>query len=431
MKDRDELKRECRKILSEDIISLIKIQPFHSKFLLNCNKVILDEEDMLSCKVPIAAVNIEHGKVNLFINAKSYTNLMKSQRLFVLIHEMMHIELGHFLRWEGKNIELFNIATDLAINQLIPNNKEISPINGMVTIESVKENFDIDVVPELKDADFYYKFLKNELEKQGMNVDESNGGSGIVEIPEELREIFEKFREEMMNGTNNNGFEELDWHIQWKENKGNKKSNEAIIKEQVKQALRRDAGTIPGNLRTDLENWVESQVNWAVIFRQYSAKVINWNKRTTWRKVNRRHELLKGVRREKKWRVAFCVDTSASVTNEELKQAASEIHSMWQKGAEVTVFECDTKLQDVYEYEGRINEISFKGRGGTSLIPPFQKIENDGMDFDLIVYLTDGGGEAPQEKFKIPTIWLLTPNGERPYDVNFQKIEWGKEIKLN
>jgi predicted metal-dependent peptidase len=38
---------------------------------------------------------------------------------------------------------------------------------------------------------------------------------------------------------------------------------------------------------------------------------------------------------------------------------------MHKTGTEVTVIECDTIIQRIYEYNGKLEDISVKGRGGT------------------------------------------------------------------
>lgn len=411
--------------MSEDIVYMIKYQPFHSKIILQTTKVFLSEKECERSQIPVAAVNIKNAVVHLYINPEGYLSLSRKERVGVLIHEMMHIELGHLFRMEGKNLQLYNIATDLAINQLIPDNEKISLPESAVNIQNVKKLFGVDYIPAKKNADYYYHFFEEILK---------NNDSAITE--DLFQERINNFSEEMLESAgsspdkkNRGKGEIVNWHQKWQESEGATKINEAIVKEMVKQALKRDPGTIPGELQTEIQDWLTPQVDWRAIFNRYAAKYINLDKKSTWKKENRRNKLIKGYRRNKKWKVFVGVDTSASISDEDLQKFASEIKGMHERGADITVIECDMDVRQVYKFNGKIDTLKFKGRGGTSFVPVFEMVKKE-KQVDLVIYLTDGGGEAPKN-FKIPTIWVITPDGSLPYDSSGNEIKWGKEIKLN
>ena len=53
-----------------------------------------------------------------FMNSLSY-----DEKTFVVAHEVMHVAFDHIKRSKGKNPELWNIATDAVINQILKEQK--------------------------------------------------------------------------------------------------------------------------------------------------------------------------------------------------------------------------------------------------------------------------------------------------------------------
>ena len=79
----------------------------------------------------------------------------------------------------------------------------------------------------------------------------------------------------------------------------------------------------------------------------------------------------------------------------------------------VYVIDCDARVEMVREYTlddlpilpGTANPM---GGGGTSFAPPFRYVEEQGIDLEVAVYLTDMYGDFPAEAPTYPTIWLST-----------------------
>jgi predicted metal-dependent peptidase len=113
------------------------------------------------------------------------------------------------------------------------------------------------------------------------------------------------------------------------------------------------------------------------------------------------------------------IDTSGSITPELLELINAELASL-AGDYRVTVVECDVKIHRVYPYR-KIREV--QGRGGTDFTPPFKPAFLRQHRPDLVIYFTDGFGPAPERAPRIPTIWCLTPIGERP-------CKWGRVIQM-
>jgi predicted metal-dependent peptidase len=49
----------------------------------------------------------------------------------------------------------------------------------------------------------------------------------------------------------------------------------------------------------------------------------------------------------------------------------------------------------------------------------FEHLEHEPEPWDVLVYLTDGFGDAPHAPPAVPTLWLLVPGGVKP-------AKWGE-----
>jgi predicted metal-dependent peptidase len=82
----------------------------------------------------------------------------------------------------------------------------------------------------------------------------------------------------------------------------------------------------------------------------------------------------------------------------------------------ITLMQCDTEIHSLHRYEAwevstaDFTRMKMVGRGGTSLVPPFQWIhsrenENPIMP-DAMIYLTDGFGDFPKHVPEFPCLWI-------------------------
>ena len=56
----------------------------------------------------------------------------------------------------------------------------------------------------------------------------------------------------------------------------------------------------------------------------------------------------------------------------EVLEFFNEIHHMYKTGTQVTIIECDAVIQRIYDYNGKLENIIVKGRGGTDFEPVFE-----------------------------------------------------------
>lgn len=415
--------KQAKGLLSDDLVYLIRKQAFFASIAVDMKKVV-------TLDVPIAAVNVLNSISHLYINPITYPNFLKKERVAVLIHEILHLALSHVFRYldlpdDEKNHYLWNLACDCAINQLIPNNNEIALPKGAIFPETFKQ-WGIDV-PKGLSAEKYYEILRDNQDKIPDDMD------GSMDNQEGEGEGKEGSGNPNQNGEGNKQGKgkHKNWHKKWGETKGSKKVNEAAVKNSVRKAYTRAAGKLPGNLKRVIEEVIESKIPWTQMFSKFTAKYLKASYVTTLKRESRRlGDLARGRRQKRKLAAAVITDTSASIGDENLAQFSGQIDKIYKAGVKVTMIAADAEVTDVYEYKGKISEINYAGGGGTSFIPAFEYIQKTRMEVDVVIYLTDGYGNAP-DTFDIPTIWCLVPDGKKPSTPGGGEVKWGDIVQIN
>ena len=192
-------------------------------------------------------------------------------------------------------------------------------------------------------------------------------------------------------------------------------------------AQSREFGKLPASLREMISDLLNPKIPWYVMLEQYIQKSIisDWR----WNPPNRRlvgHDIHLPSTTKEFLNVVVALDTSGSISHNELTSFASEAHAIISSFATVRMIliDCDAKVQYVsyieagqsidgtmLPWEGR----AFIGRGGTSFIPVFEWIEENNEDPDLMLYFTDGYGSYPTYEPSYPVIWIMTTDYEAPF----------------
>lgn len=105
------------------------------------------------------------GKI-IYYNPEYLEGLSVEEQTFIFVHEVCHIAFNHILRSEGKNPELWTLATDGVINQFLKRDGlKIAP-GGVDMAEAI--NYDAEQL--------YEKLLQEKQQNQQGNQQQSSGG---------------------------------------------------------------------------------------------------------------------------------------------------------------------------------------------------------------------------------------------------------------
>lgn len=378
---------------------LMMKQPFYGFFLLNLNK-------KFSTQVPTAGVGLNGINQMLYINPTFWDNLSDNHKEGLLLHELLHICFFHLtMRNSFVDKKLFNIAADCEINQYILS--DYLPEGAILPSSFPTIQLDLKAGTNY----YYQKLLENNNSKDPDSSLQSlmSGQSGP--------------------SCDGNG----DIHPTWKEFENLTDTEKKLIQNQTEHILKESAtqitksrGTIPGELKSLIDKLFEVKeevFNWKAYFRRKMGCSSEVYTKKSRRKMSKRFEDNAGIKIKQKHHILVAVDTSGSVSNDELLEFFSEIHHIYKAGTSVTIIECDTKINDIYEYKGKFKG-SVKGRGGTDFTPPVEYYNKHKNKFTTLVFFTDG--EAPVEcKPYKQMMWVISSNG-----VNELGVFPGYKIKI-
>ena len=394
----------------EELSSIIKTimleQPFYGLFLMNVNKEFIK-------RIPTAAVTMEGINYKLLINPDFWDSLSDKHKQGLILHEAKHMVFGHLLlRDDFANHKLANVAMDCELNQYI--DSDLLP-DGAILPEGLEEELGISLERKAG-THYYYNAIQQELEKQqGQgNPDKAcNGGEGGQNLPDTLDDHSE--------------WDNIAENMSEAERKLVEKQAEHLIKQAAEETLK-SHGTLPGKISeiykriTTLE---KAKFNWKAYLRQFVNGSIRSTMKTSRKKINRRLEKqqVPGKKYLRKVNMLVGIDTSGSVSNDELNEFMNEIHHIYKNGAEVTIAQCDTQINSIDKFNPKM-DIEMKGRGGTSFDPVIEYYNKNRNKHTCLVYFTDGEAYCdvkPQGKM----LWVMsscsTLNEELP----------GPKIKLN
>jgi predicted metal-dependent peptidase len=373
--------------------TLILEEPFYGLFLVGLNKTFRND-------IPTAGVS-QHGiGVQLAINPEFFDNLSLDHQKGLLKHELLHISFGHLtVRSLYSDKKLFNIAADLEINQYIASTD--LPEGGL-TLNSFPELN----LPVKAGTKAYYELLQQAQE---------DGTSPSLDS--------------LLNQMD--GDSPYD-HSTWEEFDDLTEAEKKLIEKQVEHQLKEVAdqtekrrGSIPGELAdliARLRTVEPAKFDWKAYLRRFvgNSSVVYTKKLR--RKYNKRYVANPGLKIKFKNHILVGIDTSGSVSRDELKEFVNELVHMHKTGHKITIAQCDTQLNSVEEFNPK-KDLEIKGRGGTSFQPVIDHYNEYGR-YTALIYLTDGEAYSPENCPK-NTLWVLSSvsqmNDELP----------GKVIKLN
>ena len=442
-----------QELLSRAPKELMFKEPFYGLFLIMMNKVWRNDLDT-------AGVSKHNINVQLAINPVFWENLTSEWRIGVLKHEILHVAYQHLiLRDSYMNKRLFNIAADLEINQYIDKaylpggnypDKATYLADTKVFLDNIKDKMEkgemtpeegraetlkipmrcifLDDFKELNlkpkaGTDYYYKELEKTMDKDGgssnQHLNDLLGGGGG----------------NPGDGTGHPG--EAPWeHSTWNEFEGLSEAEKKLIQKQVEyqmkevaQQVQKGRGTIPGELQGLIDELLKEEpakFNWKAYLRNFIGGSTQTDAKKTRRKKSKRFPSNPGLKIVERRHVLVGVDTSGSVSNDELAEFFHEMHHMHKTGTEITVVQCDTSISNITKYRNSDDgKIKIHGRGGTYFDPVVDYYNENIRKFSCLIYFTDGEAPAPERPPNGRTLWVLSTRSSECEHLP------GKTIKLN
>lgn len=314
-------------------------------------------------RIPTAATN----GLEIRYNPDFFMGLTPEERVFLLLHETMHVAFLHMDRLHERDIRRWNIAADHVINLMLIERGFQMPEGGLADPQykgmSTEEVYD----------------LLSEQEVEAMDLD-------LLDLEEFPGDSPEATQQEIQ---------------------------EILVRAAIQSQMAGDKpGTIPGDIQIYLNGLLKPKLPWNRILQNY---LHSFNKGDyTFRKPNRRYlpdYYIPSLYSESLDHVAVAVDTSGSVTDDQFHQFVSEIASIFKMMSpdRLTIIQFDYRIKKVDEVKSlhELRKVKFTGRGGTCV--------TDLMDWSrqhkpkVLIIFTDGYFDVHPEDYvnQCPLIWII------------------------
>ena len=318
------------------------------------------------------------GKEILY-NAEFVDTLTQQETVGVLAHETMHVALGHCWRMGKRDSQLWNTACDYPVNEIIAK-------AGLTLPDGCFFGY-----PGESAEEIYSKLSKppqsQDQQSQDQSVNKDPGHCGGVQPP--------KTEEDCKQG-------ELEWRAA------------------IASALKVTEKTLSADIARTFKEIVDPLVSWKVLLRDFVEK--NARNDYDWTKPSKRYInqgiFMPSLRSEELPEVCLVIDTSGSIDEKALStflNEASQVLECYDTTARVIC--CDNRIhsEDLFTKEDLPLKIEPKGFGGTSFLPPFKHLEDEGITPSCLIYFTDlccRRERFPQTEPDFPVMWL-TNNKEK------------------
>lgn len=381
--DEDTQRRLTETLLQQATTSLLRSQRFYGEVLLRLPKRITMDQ-------PIAMGLWTVPELALWVNPQKLAEQSGTgdELLAMLAHEIGHLAWQHPVRYAGQTGKLVQLATDLAINEVLP----VRPPNG-VSRAQLNYRWHLQLAPGLGSAE-YLAALKRAL------GGESLGNQAATRLANQIQ---------TMQAT----------HLGWQP------ARPEVVDQMTRlmatawqQTPLKQRGTLPSRLQQRLAIKPQPlQLNWQQLIRRGLQGALKLQQPAYYR-FNRRQPYqmgLPGATLAPTLNILIFVDQSGSMTDAEVQSILGQIQSLlrryqdwvWLIPFDATVHETAlSRLRQAIQ----VDRQRFVG-GGTAYQPIFDWLAQHHYrdQTALAVILTDGHGEqrVDQHGFR-NVIWGLT-----------------------
>lgn len=331
---------------------------------------------------------------NLGFNPEFLNGLSHDEVVAVLAHEVLHLTSLHHARAHGRDQKRWNKACDYAINPILQTAGFRLPEGAL-----------IDPAFTGKSAEEIYRLIPADSnpDKGKNQQDQSNGGN------------------EQENGQGDDSGDSFG-EVRPSSQPGEIAEETAKIQTAQAMSQAKAAGQMPGGIDRAIKD-VPPRTDWKEILARFVSEQAQID--SSWTRPNRRFTsqgiILPSLAGQTYGELVFVADTSGSIRPDDVALVASEMLSalsqmeMDGKTPEVTAIYCDSQIQGI-ETLTPFTKPNPKGGGGTDFRPPFEHVENEGMQPRGLVYFTDGYCDSFPVAPSYPVLWLVIGNytGFRP-----------------
>jgi predicted metal-dependent peptidase len=307
---------------------------------------------------------------------------------FILANGAMHTVLAHQNRKNKRSGWLWQMATDIAINDMLLQNGMTMPYGAQY-----RKRFEGMYAEEI------YEELKSDILRDDEDLEYEADEQDDVQSRQDKEEKKEPSREPSQ--------EEL--------------LTEQLLAEEAIALLESQIqkGEAPASIERFFEIQGCSKLDWRMLLQEAIDRFF----RDDYRLMPPSKKLLyEGIylpsNTSEHFRLFIAVDTSASVDTQLLNAFLSEVSFIMEAVENYTIelLLCDDKIHMHKSFvSGEPLEVSFKGEGATDFRPVFEYIQERFDEVKLLLYFTDLEGFFPNDAPYYPLYWVVPKEREVPF----------------
>lgn len=354
--------------------------------------LVYQHEMEITESVDTAAASADN---RMLFNPRFVEKVDPDQLVFLVAHEVMHIVFAHAQRRGNRDHELFNIACDAVINEILISERVGTFIEGGVRMQGA----------EKETSENIYKVLAQnsspgEGNESGGNRKrgEGKGYEGQLSIKDLPEEVAQK----------------TDAEVKAAVAEGKLKLGQAA-------AMARMQGKMSGALAGIIDKLLESKLPWYQILERYM--VGKADQRYNWSRPHRRRLNIAYMPSRERYpsmgEIVVGIDVSGSISDREVSQFLGHCKAIFDlcHPKKIYVVYCTTEIEAVDEFDSSEEVVPRKNRwcGGTHMPAIMDWIKDKGIDPDVCVTFTDGETPFPNDN-QVPCdlVWVFSTN-IKPY----------------
>ncbi len=381
--------------LEDVVVDLLIRSPFFGHVLAGIDKRLVEGGS--------ATFRPSGAKIVLEVGEDLIARATRAQARGILKHELIHLVLEHPERkLEFSDGARFDLASDLVVGTLLE-------VDERGPWDRVPGDFpDLDLPPEAT-VEVYYQLLDPLALSEGGKGESGQESRGEEDAPRD-----HDAWDDLLEGS------PVELHLR-----------AALLRNLVEDAFvaSRRIGALPSWLERLVKKMLgrSATVPWHVVVRRFRNSSDRTRVIDTIHRVSRRFGTVPGTRVRRLSRLVACVDTSGSVSAEELGAFSCELKHLARTGSEIWVVYCDAAVQGEEPFRGALPD-RVPGGGGTSFDPALRAAKD--RHPDGIVYLTDGYGPSVKEAVGCPVLWVITPGGRDPATPETRETLPGRIVRM-
>lgn len=369
--------------MKKSLLKLLLQFPFYGKFATQLSPVQSDDPDI--------TIECSDGR-SLVYNPLWFQNLSENHKTGVLMHELLHLLLGHSMRRENRAPVLWAIACDITVNSFIPAEYLF---DDAITLFRVSKSLGINL-PQKQGAEIYYNILDQ------LDAHDAFGGSKQQAFV--YGDSDSILKADILKDFDGNDFDK------------------AGAEARIANCFNQDGDSLPEELRVLSRKVLTKQkINWRNILKRFLGAPGRTQRKKSYKKQSRRFAHYPGSKRERSVRALLAIDESGSIPEDLSSTFLEEIKKIYRiTHADLEVCRFDSTVSDPIPLKQFVNQPARLKGGGTDFRPVFEMA--DKKAFSSLIIFTDGDGQTP-DNAKQDTLWILG-------GVRKQTADFGTYIEL-